>query len=157
MSSMINFRDRPYIRPSVKNEAIAATDWFLRKYIEPELKDEEPTFIDISFNKRLDTMGLCTDEEDNEFLVEINPVGQDKNDMIRTLIHELIHVRQYRTGQMQPVTGGTKFKGKRYDLDSEYFDTPWEKEAYKLEGKISGISKRTIEGRKFNGPVAQLD
>ena len=114
---MINVRPRPYHIPA--KEAKALADWFLRKYIEPYVKDEQPTFIDISFNKKIDTLGLCTDEQDNEYLVEGNPIN-GYNHMMKTLCHELIHVKQYRLGEMKAVTGGTKWKKKKYNLSTPY-------------------------------------
>ena len=146
MTSMINVRPRPYHIPA--KEAKALADWFLRKYIEPYVKDEQPTFIDISFNKKIDTLGLCSDEQDNEYLVEVNPIN-GYNHMMKTLCHELIHVKQYRLGEMKAVTGGTKWKKKKYNLSTPYHDCPWEVEAFKLEGRIWGIWQRTIEGRCF--------
>lgn len=146
MNSAINVRPRPYNIPS--KEAAALADWFLRKYIEPYVEDEQPTFIDISFNKRLDSLGSCSDEQDNEYLVEVNPINGYYH-MMKTLCHELIHVKQYRLGEMKSVTGGTKWKKKKYKLDTPYSECPWEVEAFKLEGKIWGIWQRTKEGRCF--------
>ena len=124
------------------------SDWFLRKYIEPFVKDEEPTFIDVSFNKRLDTLGLCTQEEDNEFLVEVNTINGYHQTM-RTICHELIHVKQYRLGEMVAVTGGTRWKRKKFKLDTPYGECPWEIEAFANEGKIWGYWQRSRDGRSY--------
>ena len=143
---MINVRPRTYHVP--KKEVAAMSDWFLRKYIEPFVKDEEPTFIDVSFNKKLDTLGLCTQEEDNEFLVEVNPINGYHQTM-RTICHELIHVKQYRLGEMVSVTGGTRWKRKKFKLDTPYGECPWEIEAFANEGKIWGIWQRSRDGRSY--------
>ena len=152
---MIHVRPRSYLSPGVVKEVTALSDWFLRKYIEPFVKDQEPTYIDISFNKRIDTLGLASEGNyDYEYLIELNPVV-GYWDYMRTLCHELIHVRQYRLCQMVPVEGGTKWKSgktkryKKYDFDVPYMELPWEKEAYALEKHYWGIWQRTKVGRGF--------
>lgn len=55
-------------------------------------------------------------------------------DIVATLIHELIHVKQYTNNQLfDYVNGSVRYEGKIYkDTDNfiEYWDSPWEVEAY---------------------------
>jgi hypothetical protein len=52
----------------------------------------------------------------------------DTHEIIRTLFHELVHVKQYVDGRLEQV--GT-WLGQKYDCS--YSNLPWEQEAYHLE------------------------
>ena len=62
-------------------------------------------------------------------------------DLRSTLAHELVHARQYLTGQMfvdDEHLDRTFFKGNTYRHNRFKYDqnTPWEKEAYQIEKEI---------------------
>ena len=75
-----------------------------------------------------------------EFLIRI-----DRNlsitDFICTLIHEMIHVKQWAKGEMRDLwryRATRSWKGDRIDMIKvKYRDHPWEKEAYKLQDKLT--------------------
>lgn len=78
-----------------------------------------------------------------------NPLARMKQPM-KTLIHELIHVKQYANNQMfDYIDGNTKFEGKIYKKASDYqayWDSPWEIESY---GRTDGIYEMfSIEWKK---------
>lgn len=76
--------------------------------------------------------GYCDQEDDNmEFTIEINK-SITKEEMIETLFHELVHVRQISTGQYN--IDEKTWDGVKYDC--EYADRPWEIEAFSLQSKI---------------------
>jgi len=86
-----------------------------------------------------DTMevGQCGffEYDEDELLISISHLLQGE-EMLRTIIHELVHARQILTGQYVPGEGrkaGT-WEGVTYDCD--YMNLPWEKEAYALEETI---------------------
>lgn len=57
--------------------------------------------------------------------------------MLRTLAHEIVHVRQHRTGELRYYSNGdSNFHGKRYDKDLDYWECPWEIEAMGRERKL---------------------
>jgi hypothetical protein len=65
-------------------------------------------------------------------------------DLRTTLAHELVHARQYLTGQMRVYTNSpiTVFKGRKYQHNRYRIDernSPWEKEAYRLEKEIMDL------------------
>lgn len=68
-----------------------------------------------------------------------NPLRRMRDPM-ETLIHELIHVKQYANNQLfDYVDGHSKFEGwiyKRTESVEEYWDSPWEIEAY---GRTDGV------------------
>jgi len=60
------------------------------------------------------------------------------SDMIKILAHEMIHVRQFVKDGLN--LDSSKFKGKKFvarSNQSEYWDSPWEKEAYLKEKALA--------------------
>ena len=55
--------------------------------------------------------------------------------ILRTLAHELVHVKQYITGELSWRDNGLLWKGELYDVDylTEQLETPYEIEAYGRE------------------------
>ncbi len=76
--------------------------------------------------------GFCDYDED-EIIVTIAKRLSEK-DIIRTLFHELVHVKQYSDGRLNHKR---MWEGKVYDCDYENF--PWEIEAYELEEKMMKV------------------
>ena len=104
--------------------------------------------LDIEHNRRLDVEGECVNEDDtrNRRWFTITLRGKrDDDDMIKTLAHEMVHVKQYAKNEMSKqlrVTKGkgfelaTKWKGEPWRPKSKedgYWDSPWEIEAYGRE------------------------
>ena len=82
--------------------------------------------------------GYCMMGEDHkEFEIEI-----DKDlrlyEFVSTLTHELTHLKQYyRKEMVQLDDGRTRWKKKIYSEDTSYEDSPWEKEAFKVEKELA--------------------
>lgn len=82
--------------------------------------------------------GWCIWEDTNirprEFTIEVRK-NQTKANFITTILHEMVHVKQYVRNEMQERFQGEHrvlWKGKNFS-DKDYLDQPWEKEAYKLQ------------------------
>ena len=69
--------------------------------------------------------------DDGDFEIEINK-ALSREDIIKTLCHEMVHVKQYLKGELVEKQCARVWKGKDY-TDAEHTDCPWEIEAYKLE------------------------
>lgn len=70
--------------------------------------------------------------------------GLGKEDMIRTMFHELVHVRQTDDGDLS--LDGNSWKDRLYrtkQIAVEYEHLPWEKEAFELEEKMWRIYNAT--------------
>tara|TARA_Y100000310_G_scaffold312532_1_gene359929 strand:+ start:735 stop:1259 length:525 start_codon:yes stop_codon:yes gene_type:complete len=101
---------------------------------EASLDEETNRYRPRSFRVILDhhrmEMNLMTGEErtDMEWFVEI----------LKTLAHELVHVKQYVMGELTWRDAGLLYKGIHHDpkLEEEYFELPYEVEAY---GKEKGL------------------
>lgn len=59
-------------------------------------------------------------------------------EMISTIIHEMVHVRQYVNRELADGSANTKWKSMSVPFGTDYFDQPWEKEAFRLQEKLLG-------------------
>ena len=76
------------------------------------------------------------DDKRREFSVVLDN-NVDTKDLIRTVIHEMVHIKQYIRKEMDSEIVGSRmrWKSKTYPYDIKYDDMPWEKEANRLETK----------------------
>ena len=76
------------------------------------------------------------DDKRREFSVVLDKNVDTKN-LIRTVIHEMVHIKQYIRKEMDSEIVGSRmrWKSKTYPYDIKYDDMPWEKEANRLETK----------------------
>lgn len=93
--------------------------------------------------------GLCNTDDDlakpREFALQINP-KQSAKAMLTALAHEMVHVKQYATGeskQYERTPYVTKFRGVMVNTSTtDYWDLPWEVDAY---GRELGLYVRFME------------
>ena len=103
-----------------------------------------PLTIDLKFSKNLTkrerVYGNVIWEDDNhrprEFTIMVDKdLGPRK--IIYTLIHEMVHVKQYASGRMKDLSrefGIRTWCGRKIDLwETPYWTQPWEVEARKME------------------------
>ena len=75
--------------------------------------------------------------------------GEERTDMewfveiLKTLAHEIVHVKQYVLGELRWRDAGLLYKGVNHDPENlmEYFDLPYEVEAY---GREKGLLYRFL-------------
>lgn len=108
-------------------------------------------------------MAFCTTfytknvKKPTEFMIELNR-RLTRLGIIKALAHEMVHVRQYSTGQLF-AGKETIYNGVSYNVDElDYFDWPWEIEAfgyevilvhkYRLFCKETGFNVRPNKRRK---------
>ena len=82
--------------------------------------------------------GFCSWEDNNlkprEFSIEVRR-DQSYDDFCTTVLHEMVHVKQYARGELKErYKAGHKQLWKNRDYtEADYFDQPWEKEAYRMQ------------------------
>lgn len=74
--------------------------------------------------------GYCDNLADRYFDISINQ-NLPQEEIIQTLLHEMVHVKQYASGELN--NRGVVWKWNGELVDCEYQDSPWEIEAYELE------------------------
>ena len=95
--------------------------------------------IEVKIKPLKGAMGYCLNTDDNKtFELEINK-GMSLFDLISTICHEMVHVKQYYRREMR-VVGNNElimWKTKAIKDGVDYMDLPWEKEAFKKECKLA--------------------
>ena len=116
----------------------------IEKVLEHGLSELMPRIRDLDLeiemyefeDSEVNECGYCTREDKRHFLFEIAE-NQSEESMIRTILHELVHVRQYVYNELKQVhskASGLRIYWKGVDhTNTEYVDQPWEIEAYDLE------------------------
>jgi len=62
--------------------------------------------------------------------IEINIGNRHIMDVLRTLAHEMVHVRQMAKGILKSVAKGQIWNGKLFTKKTKYLDQPWEQDAF---------------------------
>ena len=96
--------------------------------------------IDIEFSNILRdeyALGFSSKNAENEFSIELDR-NLDFHDLLETICHEMIHIKQYVRGELIEQNGQTIYKNILYNIDAnDYYEDvdnlPWEKEAYEKE------------------------
>ena len=84
-----------------------------------------------------DAIGYCMQEDTNRMFTIDIANNLSLKDFITTVCHEMVHVKQYARNEMSVY--GRKWKKKKVDCDTAYFDLPWEKEAYRMQDKLAQL------------------
>jgi hypothetical protein len=107
--------------------------YFFIKHLMPKCRKME---IEIHLKKMTgDAVGYCLMTDTiRDYEIEIDKSLSIKN-LILTLAHEMVHVKQYYNREMVAV--GWRWKNAMVKNDTPYFELPWEKEAYKMQAKVA--------------------
>lgn len=132
-----------------------AAEFFAHQLMDPRMVRN--LTIDIERNRKLDVMGEVTNEDDTTtsrwFTITLRG-AKDDEDVIKTLAHEMVHVKQYAKNELSKqmrVTRGlgfrlaTKWQGEFWKPKSKedpYWDAPWEIEAY---GREVGLYHKWVQ------------
>lgn len=100
----------------------------------------KPIYINIRTIRKLaekqGVYGDCMDEGDREFTIRID-VSLPLDEMISTILHEMVHVWQYVSKRMvQNWVHEVRFAKQVYSSDMPYDDRPWEIEAHRIEKEL---------------------
>jgi hypothetical protein len=74
-------------------------------------------------------------ELNNKFFITIGK-HLSKADQVSTMIHELVHLKQYARGELKATVDGFRWNGRKPYPYKNYERSPWEKEAFFLEEEI---------------------
>lgn len=111
--------------------------WFALKTLMPNKKRLDVEIMLTNIPDDADGYHLCTDKYTHT--IEIQK-GQNLDDLLTCLFHEMVHVRQAERGQLID-SGFTKtWEGIDYisifSTIDEYRKLPWEAEAYRLQEEL---------------------
>ena len=94
---------------------------------------DEDYIVKIVFEEDLESgvLGYCDGEIDEEYVIEIKK-QMNENEIIGTIFHELVHVKQIIDGMLGE--DGRTWAGIQYDTKKIPYDKlPWEKHAHMLQ------------------------
>jgi len=130
--------------------------YFSLSILAPRLRNSNKLEVDISLIKNLkekeDVVGDCVWEDSSymprHFTIRIDS-SQSKHDMLQTVAHEMVHVKQFARGELKDTDSLSicKWNGKDINhMKTHYYDCPWEIEAH---GRERGIFIRWVEQSKW--------
>ena len=112
------------------------------EYCYDELISTYDTNINVYLTKPDDGLaGWCVYDE-GEFEIEVDE-SLPREEFIKTICHEMVHVKQYLKGELVEERCKRIWKGVDHTSDS-HFDYPWEIEAYELEEVLYKLFEEMI-------------
>jgi hypothetical protein len=122
-----------------KSELVSAKDYFAEILLSSRML--KFVNIEVKIVSGNAPSGLCIiDEYNNQnkprsFTIEINK-NQSKLEILNAVAHEMVHVKQYVYGELNEQM--SSWLGQKIDCDEvDYFEQPWEVEAYNLEAFLT--------------------
>ena len=97
-------------------------------------------YIYVVLKKLRGVDGYCSMEDDTRRMYSIEIHKNLKlRQLIMTLIHEMVHVKQFARNEMDDfrVNGRYRWKSGTVPKNVTYYDMPWEKEALRLQEKLT--------------------
>ena len=126
-----------------------ATWWYAEKLMGKRLMNNLEITIKLKngLSDKTEGLAIWEDEENplhREFTITLDKTVKIRNLLI-TLAHEMVHVKQWARGEMYEYSaaGMVRFHKTKFNMeDIDYWDYPWEIEAY---GKQLGLFVRFCE------------
>ena len=125
------------IQLNIRNSGTKEFIEMVIKFFEAELKLKKSKWtLDVRTNRgmRLEegTRG-CVTYLGPKYLVMFVDSGLDIERLVLTLAHEMVHVKQYARGQITHRLGGKTYYWMGKKVRKNYFEQPWELEAFSKE------------------------
>ncbi len=146
----------------LKATLVEAAEFFARQLMHSRMVDNIE--LDIELDPKLDCQGVCVNEDDHRrsryFTIQLRNSKEDTSfDIIQTLAHEMVHVKQHAKNEhvkrFATTRGGLRIEslwmGKPWRPkkgESGYYDSPWEVEAYGREVGLMARWNKYIENNK---------
>lgn len=134
----INFNK--YVTGKNRAKVRSAANFFMKELL--SARKASNTFVEIRLLDLQGAHGFCSLHEDEgdlyspkSFTIDIDG-KMSVRQILETLAHEMIHMRQFRNKELGYRENHTLFRGRAYRLDMPYHKEPWEKEAYRKEGPL---------------------
>ena len=135
-----------------KRRCESVTTWFMKKFLPRH-------HIDVTVNHRgmvrEDALGYCdwigTSYNPRDFEIQLQS-NMDEKFYIETLLHELVHLRQWVQGTLKMKSGKFVWKGENVD-HIDYMNQPHEIEAFREEGILYRRYMKEVRGVTVQEPT----
>lgn len=138
-----------------------AINWYASQLLSKRLKNNITINLKFTENlyKETKCLAYCTWEDDNlkprEFEIEID-ANLSQQQMLKSLAHEMVHVKQYATGQLKDLSKSlaVKWEGEYHSISSQdtheeqYWFSPWEIEANGREVGLYVLFKKSLKSNR---------
>ena len=104
--------------------------WCVKKLM-PRLRTID---IEVKIENTKDIEGYAVMLEDRYYEIGVRR-GSTVYNLIATICHEMVHVKQYVRKEMDENL--STWKSRKVSEDTDYMDLPWEKEAFRLEDRLA--------------------
>ena len=120
-----------------KRDLITRAAEFTKRELFPRTKDVIVEFTMVKdLNEQEGVFGDVFESDHRWFDIRLDE-DMDDIELVSTVIHEMVHVKQYAKNEMKQLDGfKTRYNRKVYDKDVSYQDRPWEQEATDLENLL---------------------
>jgi hypothetical protein len=122
----------------LSSKQVDAMTYFANRLLSPQM--QRNVGVRVVIRRTMPVLGITIIDDYNEsglprrFTIEMDG-KQDSEEKLRTLAHEMVHIKQYCKKELNEEM--TKWKGQSVDSDSmDYDDQPWEIEAHTLGDKL---------------------
>lgn len=110
-----------------------AVHWCIKKMM-PRTRTLD---IEVKLKNLGSAWGYCMEGDTNRtFELELQK-GLGLYDLISTVCHEMVHVKQYYRREMRHTDRGMMWKTAKIPDKTAYMDLPWEKEAFRMEKNLA--------------------
>lgn len=140
-----------------KYELTCLVNFFLGLLVSSRLK--KTLTINIILDDDLgDNLGLCSTDDTTRspknFEIRLKVAkSRSKADILKTLAHELVHVKQYAKNELfdHIKAGVVTYQKVRYYIDTiDYYAQPWEIEAFAKQESLYAIYEKSELFKRFN-------
>lgn len=123
--------------PTVKKDLIIRAAEFTKRELFPRTRDVIVEFTMVKdLNEQEGVFGDVFESDDRWYDIRLD-ADLDDIELVSTVIHEMVHVKQYAKKEMKQLDRfRTRYNRKVYDKDIIYEDRPWEQEAIDLENLL---------------------
>lgn len=122
----------------LSNRQVKAIHFFANRLLSPQMRRH--VGIRVVIRRTMPVLGITIIDDYNEsglprmFTIEMDG-KQDNEEKLRTLAHEMVHIKQYCKKELNEEM--SIWKGQEVDSDNiDYDDQPWEIEAHTLGDQI---------------------
>jgi hypothetical protein len=103
---------------------------YIKDSLQPSPPYRQPKILIVETRLRPGILGITKQITEQEYLIQISPYQTQKEWDI-TLLHELVHVKQFMRERLKSREGKWYWEAKPIDWNKPYRTRPWEQQAFK--------------------------